>query len=402
MEIEYLDNGQLREVRTACSHLFPEVMVRKKEFLRHLNPGLLKNAYRTKVKAYHPDLHPHRSKEILIPRFLKVKDSYELLYSYLEKDMQVFPQKACSRRKIIAIGGAKGGTGKSLFAANFGVLLSSHGFKTVVVDLDLGGANLHLYLGEKAIIKWNINDFLEKKIHSLNEVMIESRYGPLIIGGDSSVLGAANLPFFRKLKLLRAIGKIDANFVIIDLGGGISFNSIDFFLAADFGIVMTTRDSASYIGAYHFIKAALYRKLNRIFGPESRYRDRKDVALEQLIRDVMMPSNRSDIKTIRDLVAYIRTRMPSGLPLIERAISDFCPYLIVNKVPHGFDANQIVEKVQGVSKSWLSKGVEALGTISFHPEMEKSVIDLVPVISRYPEGELAKEMGHMAKHLVNS
>ena len=402
MEIDYLDNRQLREIRTACSHLFPEAMAGDKEFLKHLNPGILKNAYRTKLKAYHPDLHPYRSKESLIPRFLKVKDSYKLLSSYLKKETRVSSEKGCSKRKIIAIGGAKGGTGKSVFAANLGVFLSSRGFKTVVVDLDLGGANLHLYLGEKALLKRSINDFLEKKFHTLSEVMIESRYGPLIIGGDSSVLGAANLPFYRKLKLLRAVSKIDADYVIIDLGGGISFNTLDFFLAADYGIVITTRESASYIGAYHFIKSALYRKLNRLFGPESRYGAQKDEALERHIREFTMPANESDIKTIKDFVEHTRTRIPSGLPLIKRAISDFHPYLIVNRVPHGFDANQIVTKVQSVSKTWLSKGVESLGNLSFQTDVEKSVIDLVPVVSRYPGGELAMEIGHMAGCLLNS
>ncbi|MCD6296188.1 MAG: AAA family ATPase [Deltaproteobacteria bacterium] len=402
MQIDHLDNGQLREVKTACSHLFPGLMAGDREFLDHLDPGVLKNAYRRKVKAYHPDLHPFRSKESLIPRFLQVRDSYKLLSSYLEKETRLSPKKGDTAKKIIAIGGAKGGTGKSVFAANLGVFLSSRGFKTVVVDLDLGGANLHLYLGEKALLKRSINDFLEKKFHTLSEVMIESRYGPLIIGGDSSVLGAANLPFYRKLKLLRAVSKIDADYVIIDLGGGISFNTLDFFLAADYGIVITTRESASYIGAYHFIKAALYRKLNRLFGPESRYGARKDEALERHIREFTMPANESDIKTIKDFVEHTRTRIPSGLPLIERAISDFHPYLIVNRVPHGFDANQIVTKVQSVSKTWLSKGVESLGNISFQTDVEKSVIDLVPVVSRYPGGELAMEIGHMAGCLLNS
>ena len=48
-------------------------------------------------------------------------------------------------KKVIAVGGAKGGIGKSIFATNLALLLSSVG-RTVIIDLDLGGANLHLYL----------------------------------------------------------------------------------------------------------------------------------------------------------------------------------------------------------------------------------------------------------------
>ena len=113
--------------------------------------------------------------------------------------------------------------------------------------------------------------------------MLNTKYGPLLIGGNSSQLGNANINFMRKLKLMKAIKNLDADFIIIDLGGDTSYNIIDFFLLADHGIVMTTCDPASYLDAYNFIKTALYRKLNRLFGPESKYKAQKDQALEQFI-----------------------------------------------------------------------------------------------------------------------
>jgi Mrp family chromosome partitioning ATPase len=74
------------------------------------------------------------------------------------------PQQPSARRrgKMIAIGGAKGGIGKSLFVANLGVFLSRLGKKTVVVDLDLGGANLHLYMGVWSLTH-RIDDFSPKE-----------------------------------------------------------------------------------------------------------------------------------------------------------------------------------------------------------------------------------------------
>ena len=60
--------------------------------------------------------------------------------------------KQKNRKKVIAVGGAKGGIGKSIFAINLALLLSSVG-RTVIIDLDLGGANLHLYLGETIVAR---------------------------------------------------------------------------------------------------------------------------------------------------------------------------------------------------------------------------------------------------------
>jgi flagellar biosynthesis protein FlhG len=50
-------------------------------------------------------------------------------------------------RRIIAIGGGKGGVGKSLIAANLAIYLSQLGKRVVLIDADLGGANLHTFVG---------------------------------------------------------------------------------------------------------------------------------------------------------------------------------------------------------------------------------------------------------------
>jgi flagellar biosynthesis protein FlhG len=148
--------------------------------------------------------------------------------------------------KMIAIGGAKGGIGKSLFVANLGVFLSQLGKRTVVVDLDLGGANLHLFMGVWSLTR-RIDDFLTLKVPTISDIMTPTKYGPTLIGGGGGKLGSANLHFSRKLKLLRALKTIDADYVILDLGGDTTYNILDFYLAADQGFVLTTCEPASYL-----------------------------------------------------------------------------------------------------------------------------------------------------------
>lgn len=296
--------------------------------------------------------------------------------------------------KIIAVGGAKGGIGKSLFAVNLAVLLSQRGFDTVIADLDLGGANLHLYLGDRKIEK-TINQFLNKKVADLSEIITENQHGPKLIGGDSSELGAANIGYARKLKLLRALRKLNADYVVVDLGGDISYNILDFFLAADYQLVMCTPEPAAYLDAYRFIKVALYRKLARLFGAESAFMPMKDLELEQLIARTTSPQGESRVKRIEQLIELVSMEQPQSLGVLNEAIASFRPMLVLNKVPEGQDVSQIVATIRSVSKKMLSLEVDYLGHIPASPELERSAIELFPVVAKYPEGELADIIGEI-------
>lgn len=402
LPIDELGNAGLHKIRIASAYLFSPQIARDDRFLRSLKPEAVKKAFRQKAKKYHPDFHRHEQKvmtNMRQERFIKIRESYEILTSYFREKKHSLAEEGSRQTKIIAVGGAKGGIGKSIFAANLGVLLSSMGWRTVVADLDLGGANLHLYLGE-TFLKWGINDFLNKRVPTLQEIMIKSRYGPQLIGGDSSQLGAANINFLRKLKLLKAIKQTDADYVIIDLGGDTSYNMIDFFLAADYGIVMTTCDPASYLDAYNFIKVALYRKLNRLFGPESTFRGKKDTDFQQLIHEATLSSNGSNVKTIKELMARVKKRQPQNLSLISEAISDYNPYLIVNRTTSTSAATQVVKRIQEVSTKMLSIKVEYVDSIAYQSEIESSARDLIPIVARYPQGKSAKKMRHIIKKLL--
>ena len=202
IHIQNCEGKVLNNLQVACTFLFSPEYAKDLNFIKNLELSTVKKAFRAKVKKYHPDLHQDDSHSMIrrrIERFNNIKQSYNLLTLNIT-------EKAPG--KIIAIGGAKGGIGKSMFAANLGVYLSNMGYETAIVDLDLGGANLHLYLGETSIDK-KVNDFLLGTASSINDIMIKSKYGPHFIGGDSSQLGIANIGFSQKLKLFQAIKGID-------------------------------------------------------------------------------------------------------------------------------------------------------------------------------------------------
>ena len=302
------------------------------------------------------------------------------------------------QRKIIAVGGAKGGIGKSIFSANLGVYLSTRKNRTVLTDLDLGGANLHLYLGETTPGR-AINDFLTKKVPTLEDAMRQTRYGPYLIGGNSSQLGAANIHFSRKLKLLKAIKKLEADYVILDLGGDTSYNVIDCFLAADNHLVFTTCDPASYLEAYSFIKVAFYRKLERMFGPESLLWPQKDSELETVVRDFVRSANDGNGRPIGVLMQQINAAQPQNLTLLEGVINSFSPQVVVNQTDEESLAENVVSRIQEVAQKMLGLQVGYLGSIPYQPEIQHSVRDLVPVVARYPQGRLSESIGKMMARL---
>ena len=304
-------------------------------------------------------------------------------------------------RKIIAVGGPKGGVGKSMFAVNLAVFLSNKGYKTVVVDLDLGGANIHFYIGKNTPPNRSINAFLKQNMNDLDRVTLRSDYGPWFIGGSNSGFGAAQIEFGKKLRLIKAIKQIAADFIILDLGGDMSFNCLDFFLCADYGIVMTTPDAASYMSSYHFMKAALYRKFQRLFGPESKYRQEKDAGLEKLLGRIAGQQGEGTGGSVEDLLEEVKKHFPAKLPLVMKAASDFTPCLLLNKVPGYNNVHYIPAMVQEVTRKWLSKETLFLGCISDQLEIEESIREQVPAISRHPHGQFAAEMAYVADKLLN-
>jgi flagellar biosynthesis protein FlhG len=307
-----------------------------------------------------------------------------------------FQKQAARQCRVIAVGGAKGGVGKSVLAANLGVYLANRGFRTVVIDLDLGAANLHLYLGVWAL-KHRINDFLDKKVESLADIAVHTEYDLRLIGGGSSRLGSANLPFARKLKLMRAIKKLDADFVILDLGGDTSYNILDFYLLADEGLVMTTCDPAAYLDAYTFIKMALYRRLVRLFGPESNFRKFKDRTLVALIRDFVELDQTDKPRQITDLLDAAKTQAPQRHYLVKVAVEQFRPRLVVNMAGHPEEAWEVVRRMQNVSRRILSVDVQLAGTIMPDPRIARSAHDLKPEVHLNPYGPLARSIRQILK-----
>ncbi|HWB77719.1 MAG TPA: P-loop NTPase [Nannocystaceae bacterium] len=172
-------------------------------------------------------------------------------------------QTAANRPRLWAIGGGKGGVGKSVVATNLAVKMALQGQRVVIVDGDLGGANLDTLLGCDRPTK-TLSQFFDRSVERLADVASPTELPNLsLVAGDGEALGGANPAHAQKLKLIRHLRSLPCDLVIVDLGAGTSFNTLDLYLAADLGIVVTTGEPTALQNCFAFIKTATLRDQER-------------------------------------------------------------------------------------------------------------------------------------------
>lgn len=115
--------------------------------------------------------------------------------------------------KIIAVGGGKGGIGKTLVSSSLAIALAEAGTRVILIDADLGGANVHTVMGIHTPEK-TLHDFISRKVKSLAEVVIDAPVpGLRLICGAAGSIGMANMEYADKLKLIRHFRRLLAEFV---------------------------------------------------------------------------------------------------------------------------------------------------------------------------------------------
>ena len=273
---------------------------------------------------------------------------------------------------IWAVGGGKGGVGKSVVSTILGFWLARMGKKPVLMDVDLGGANLHTLMGIKNPPR-TLNDFITRKFNSLEDICIDTEAKNLrLISGSSEVLSLANPHFSQKVKLINHFSRLDADYLVIDLGAGTSFNVLDFFLAAHEKIIVLTPEPTSIQNAYIFVRNAVYRSLSRLCS--------KSPSLQPLVKIAMDPKNEFKIRTVKELLQFVQESggKDAAEPL-EKGIGEIRPVVITNMVRNIKEKNA-ARIVQIVSEKYLMIQSRELGSISYDKQIVAMVSDMSPLI----------------------
>ncbi len=297
-----------------------------------------------------------------------------------------------SNKKIIAVGGAKGGVGKSMLAANLAVGLALLGQKVVLADLDLGGADVHLYAGVKSLEKtWN--DFLDKKVDSIKDILTPTAFkGLSLIGGDSSRLGSANLNYSQKLKIVRHLKELDTDFLVVDLGGDTTFNGLDFFLLADKKIVVSGTEPASVLDSYTFVKVVFNRFLERFF---TEHKALKNLAVQ--IRDGSF--EKAENYSLDYIYQQVRERDPQALVKLKQQFNEFRLSIVLNMTESNQDL-RIAETMQKLVKDKCFLDIGILGTIPFDQAVRKAARRFTPIVVENPKCQASRNIHRMLAALI--
>ncbi len=259
------------------------------------------------------------------------------------------------REKIIwSVGGGKGGIGKSVATANIGCALAMAGKEVVLVDADLGGANLHTYFGIKFPEK-GLEDFIKGRTDSLIDTSLPTSVkGLRLITGGGEFLGIANPQYARKQRLIKSIKALPADYILVDLGAGTSYNVLDFFAVSSEGIIVLVPEPASIQNTYLFLKSFVYRRLMRTFSTNK--------PVTRLILESTDPRGSNSVKTFSDLCEKIASQDRRAAEQALFEIKRYRPKLLLNMAASKED-ERVVEAFKGAANTFLGIDPEFIGTI---------------------------------------
>ena len=276
--------------------------------------------------------------------------------------------------RLLPIASGKGGVGKSVIAANLGLALSKGGSTVILVDLDLGGSNLHTFLGIRNKHA-GIGALVWKQAGSLSELFVETGYDRLrLVAGDGLLPGTANLEWFAKKKILKSLEALSADFVILDLGAGSSYNVVDFFLASNEGIVVVRPEITSVLNSYAFLKTVVFRVLSRSFPDRSPGR--------AAVNEFVAARKEGDGPSFLDFARETAARFPEGAAALER-LDALRPRAVMNMGKASSDA-ELGRRLRDIAAKNLGLRVEFAGYLPDAPALPASVAARRPLLDIDP------------------
>ncbi len=301
----------------------------------------------------------------------------------------VLPKSAFAEKKIWAMGGGKGGVGKSMIMSNLAISLAQRGERVIAIDLDLGGANLHTTFGIE-MPRQTMSDFFERRSQTLEGCISNTPIQNLeMISGAQDHLGIANLDYDKKVLLLNEIQKLEADYILIDLGAGTNNNTIDFFNFADLGILTMLPEPTSIENAYRFIKSVFYRKLMTAqhLSP-----------IRNWIQIAMDSKNQEGLRTPGDLYRKVNQEHPDLALKLKDEIQRIRVHLIVNQARTQSDVD-LGFSIKSVCKKYFGIQVDYVGYLDYDSAVWQAIRRKRPVLLEFPNSQLASNLERMSHYL---
>lgn len=270
-----------------------------------------------------------------------------------------------------------------MVASNLALVLAKRGNRVTLVDLDTGGANLHVLFGLFRSAA-TLTDFLEHRQKSLQSIVQPLPIHPnlFLIVGTGDTLVTANLPTPKRKRLVNHLRKLQGHFTIVDIGAGTNYHVLDFFLSADRYVTVATPDPTSVLDAYRFIKLAAVRKVLSAFMA-------RDPVAEAL--------SHRDFQNIEEVLAAVGQANEDGKAIAEHVLRGFNPSLILNRMSERSKVN--TGHLQQLVKQYIGTELVVLGRIPDDEAVELSIRKYLPVVDFKPTSPAAMAFEQVADQL---
>lgn len=297
---------------------------------------------------------------------------------------------------IIAVGGGKGGVGKSVISANIAGKLAKNS-KVLAIDLDLGGANLHTYFGVKTP-ELTISDLILGSRIDFSKLPVKSgtaNVDLICAGQDYGLDRLINQTYgFQQVwaGILESKARYGYDYVVLDLGAGTASHTIDFFLAAHVGIMSVIPEPTSIENAYSFLRALLWRLIHNVGGRLGQEAEAQRLAIRLFEVEGQAGYHH----------ALLRMRQSE-----QKLVNAFLAGLAGRKL--GFVANQIrsqkdieiAQSMASISKDFFGFNTLSLGFLNFDDSAWKALRNRRLLIHDFPHSLLSRRLDEVLIRLLD-
>jgi flagellar biosynthesis protein FlhG len=285
------------------------------------------------------------------------------------------------RTRIVAFASGRGGTGRSLLAANVAVYLAQAAKKVVALDADPAGGPLHQLLGATRPPR-GFGDLLRGKAAGLGELIVDTPIaGVGLVGGDGSAFGIGR-PRASAKATLAAIARLEVDYVVVDLGPADSTLTIDLFLAADVPVLVTVPDPASIEATYRLVKSGFVRRLRTTRG------------LDRLITSSSGPPPAA--------LDLFRTVRGNGGPAdrLEQEIRRYRPSFVVNQTRTLPDL-KLGGWMSAAARRRLGHTLDYLGHVEADETVWLAARRHRSLVAEYPDAKASKNIERLGRRILS-
>ncbi len=286
--------------------------------------------------------------------------------------------------QVVAVGGGKGGVGKTLLAANLGIFLATLNKKVVVVDGSLGAPNLHLFCGVPRPNR-TLAEALVPGGAPLADLAVSTPVpGMRLIAGAADPAWVADVDLAAAQELLAAVRELPCDWVVLDLAGGMSAVVLELFLGADVGVVAAVADPTSVELMHRFIGAAFLHRL-------------RQHGLGELAERHASPRG-GIVGPLEIYLDAVEAEDPY-LEHLRAAILGFAPQLVINAARSKHDM-ELGRAITSAARRRLGVPMGYLGHLEYDEAVWASTRRRRPLLVEHPEARITKCIEKVTRNLM--